>query len=374
MKTKIGIFGNGQLGAMLAEAAREFDAEIHFFADSPTKTCAGLGEQHLGSIYTPEDVAKFIKRCDVITFESENTDTTPLQAFDPSKFSPSLATIKICQDRLYEKQFVRKLNLKTAPFESVSNGNELHQAASSLGFRGILKTRTLGYDGKGQWRFCCPEDVAEICANVDWSSNRNGYIVEGFVEFKRELSIIGARSRDGSTAFLPVAENVHQHGMLIRSQPIGQSDAALQFRCESLLAAILKELDYCGTLAVELFDCDGDILVNELAPRVHNSGHWSIEGYTHSQFQLHIAAILGKELHAPVPKGFSCMYNVIGNHLNSVELSLHSNIFLHDYHKESRKNRKLGHVTVVTANEREMMDTCRSIESAIASSKCLPVK
>ncbi len=358
---------------MLAEAALDFDVEVHFFAETSTATCEGLGTQHLGSIHSPDDVARFVAACDLFTFESENTDVSQLKNFAKDHFHPSLQTIEICQDRLKEKTFVQSVQLKTAPFRNITSAQDLLAAAEQLAYQGILKTRTLGYDGKGQWRFNSKQDINEIFKSVDFSAHC-GYIVEGFVKFDRELSIIGARSQDGSVAFLPVAENVHSHGMLLHSRPIGDRDPSLQTTCQRIAATLLNQLNYVGTLAVELFDCGGEILINELAPRVHNSGHWSIEGFSQNQFQLHIAALLGMALHKPQSYGMSWMHNVIGNHLNDEKFHNAKNIFVHDYKKTARKNRKLGHVTVVANSDIELNEATQLVTRAVADCGGLPQK
>ena len=247
------------------------------------------------------------------------------------------------QDRLNEKTLFEKLGIPLTDFASVNSAAELDSAVRKLGLPGVLKTRRLGYDGKGQWVLRSENDIAEL--KRDFPSTP--LILEKFVRFTRELSILAVRGRSGEMVFYPLVENRHRGGILRLSlAPAPQLSLPLQQEAENAARRILEALDYVGVLAVELFECDGHLLANEIAPRVHNSGHWSIEGAVTSQFENHLRGVAGLPLGKTQMLGHSAMLNLIGEVPEPGELLAVPDTHLHLYGKALRAGRKVGHVTV----------------------------
>lgn len=358
---RVGVLGNGQLGAMLSEAGRALDISVEFLADSPTTTCEGFGTQRIISGDRALSIAEFAKGVDVLTYESENVPMLSLRLVPEDKLLPNRFALFNAQDRLLEKQLCQKLNLSTAPFAPVHDFVELENAIKTLSYPCILKTRTLGYDGKGQWRLNSATDLAGLRNSIDW--NASTYILEGFVRFERELSVIGTRDQSGNLEVYPITENVHQDGILRKSQTRLNDPA--QPASTTILRRIAEHLNYIGTLAVELFQSGDQIRVNELAPRVHNSGHWTIEGAQTSQFENHLRAICGLRLGAAKEKSDTVMFNVVGEHIDTIGINNIPGVYIHDYRKSARPGRKLGHVTIVESETANFHDAVALVEALV---------
>ena len=336
---RVGVLGAGQLALMLAEAATRLQVEL-VCAGQPGDCAAAVAEVVAVDLGDPLAVGQFARRVDVVTIESENIESRVLQGLP---LAPNAEAIATAQDRLLEKRFFASCGIGCAPFLPVDSAEELERAVHQLGLPAILKTRRMGYDGKGQVRLRSSGDVAGAFAEL----GSVPCVLEGMVRFDAEVSLIAARGRDGETVFYPLVENVHRDGILRRSS-VPFAGAGLQAEAESYLRRVLESLDYVGVLAVEFFVVGGRLLANEMAPRVHNSGHWTIEGAATSQFENHLRAITGMPLGstASVP---TVMLNCIGTMPEAEETpGLHR----HDYGKAARPGRKVGHLTL-PAGEQE---------------------
>jgi 5-(carboxyamino)imidazole ribonucleotide synthase len=348
---KIGIIGAGQLGRMLALAGYPLGQRFVFVDADPEAPGAQVGRIIHGRFDDPAALAALAASVDVVTFDVENVPQQAAEAVAAKvPFFPQPAALGAGQDRLDEKRLFNSLGIPTAPFAAVDSQQTLLQAAREIGLPAILKTRRLGYDGRGQHRIRTEADLDgafEALGGVP-------AILEGFVEFERELSLIGVRGRDGATACWPLAENVHVEGIL-RETRAPWEDPAAQAEAERHLGALLGHFDYVGVLTVEFFQAGGRLLANEMAPRVHNSGHWTIEGAVTSQFENHVRAILGLPLGSTAAAGHAGMVNFIGRLPSLAEALAIEGAHYHDYGKFARPNRKLGHGTVVrtTAAERD---------------------
>jgi len=348
---KIGIIGAGQLGRMLALAGYPLGQRFVFVDADSDAPGAQVGRIIHGRFDDTAALAALAASVDVVTFDVENVPQEAAEAVAAKvPFYPPPAALGAGQDRLDEKRLFRSLGIPTAPFAPVDSQEMLLDAAAQVGLPAILKTRRLGYDGRGQLRLRTPADLEGAFATLGGVPA----ILEGFVSFERELSLIGVRGRDGQTAFWPLAKNRHVEGIL-RESRAPWDDAPAQAEAEQYLRALLDRFDYVGVLTVEFFHADGRLLANEMAPRVHNSGHWTIEGSVTSQFENHVRAILGLPLGSTAVTGHAGMVNFIGSLPPLAEALAIEGAHFHDYGKTARPNRKLGHCTVVraTPNERD---------------------
>ena len=340
----IGILGGGQLGRMLSVAASRLGFKCHIYEPGAAPPAAQVAHALTTAPY--EDAAAlsaFAASVDVVTYEFENIPTAALDLLEEAvPVRPGREALRVSQDRLTEKEFLRGLGLATAPFASVASEGEMQQAIARIGAPAILKTRRFGYDGKGQVRVDSAAEAGSAWAQLDPAPA----ILEGFVAFSHEISVIGARGMDGRVACFDPGENVHKGGILhtttvpARLSPAQRSDAVL------IAARILNALDYVGVLGVELFVTADGLVVNEIAPRVHNSGHWTQQGCTIDQFEQHIRAIAGWPLgdgsrHADVE-----MTNLIGDDVARIpRIAADGRSAIHLYGKaEARPGRKMGHV------------------------------
>ena len=346
---KVAIIGAGQLGRMLALAGYPLGIRCEFY-DRAADTPGG----QVGPIVTGEfdDVARLAAlagRADVVTFDWENV---PVASLEPlvrlAPVYPQPAALAVAQDRLLEKTLFRDLGIPTPPFAPVDLRQDLEAAVARIGLPGILKTRRFGYDGKGQARIRTRADVATA-----WTAlGGEPLIYEGFVRFSREVSLIGARSTRGERVYYPLADNVHEHGILALTRAPVRAPA-LQRSAERHMRAIFDRFGYVGVLTIEFFVEGGRLVANEMAPRVHNSGHWTIEGAETSQFENHLRAILGLPLGPTAARGFAAMRNFVGRMPDRARALAVPGLHLHDYGKtEARPGRKLGHATVVAASAR----------------------
>jgi 5-(carboxyamino)imidazole ribonucleotide synthase len=340
---KIGIIGAGQLGRMLALAGYPLGQRFVFVDADEDAPGAQVGRMIHGRFDDRAALAALAASVDVVTFDVENVPQEAAEAVAAMvPFYPPPAALGAGQDRYDEKQLFRALGIPTAPFERVDSQQALVSAARQIGFPSILKTRRLGYDGRGQRRLQSEADLAGAFDELGGVPA----ILEGFVDFSRELSLIGVRGRDGRTAFWPLAENVHVDGML-RETRAPWDDPAVQGEAERHVGALLERFEYVGVLTVEFFQAGGVLLANEMAPRVHNSGHWTIEGAETSQFENHVRAIIGLPLGSTAPTGHAGMVNFIGRLPPLADALEIEGAHFHDYGKTARPGRKLGHCTVV---------------------------
>jgi 5-(carboxyamino)imidazole ribonucleotide synthase len=344
----IGILGGGQLGYMLALAG--YPLGLHFrFLDPSPEAPVGRIAQRVTADYTDEAaLEKFSSGLELVTYEFENV---PVEA---AKFLaervpvyPPPAALEAAQDRLNEKGLFGKLGIATTEFAAVSNTRELDAAVKTIGLPAVLKTSRMGYDGKGQWILRTAEDVAKAKSELPDVQ----LILERFVPFTRELSVLAVRSRSGEIAYYPLVENHHRGGILRLSlAPAPRLEPQIQRAAEDAARRILESLKYAGILAIEFFEFEGRLLANEMAPRVHNSGHWTIEGAITSQFENHLRAVLGLPLGSTGAAGHCAMLNLIGELPESPEVLAVPDAHLHLYGKSPRPGRKLGHVTLRAAS------------------------
>lgn len=339
---KIGIIGAGQLGRMLALAGYPLGLRFVFLDQSSDAPGGQVGQIIPGAFDDAAKLAELAKQVDVVTFDVENV---PVEAVEPiaarKPFLPPVAALGASQDRLDEKTLFRQLKIPTPPFAAVDSLADLHAAVEKIGLPGVLKTRRLGYDGRGQFYLRKAADI-----EAAWQTLGSvPLIYEGFVNFSREVSIIGVRSTRGETLFYPLSANTHSQGIL-RYSIAPYRNASLQKQAETYMRRLLKHLDYAGVLTIEFFVRGGKLIANEMAPRVHNSGHWTIEGAQTSQFENHVRAILGLPLGSTRAKGHSAMLNFIGSIPELGNILRVSGVHFHSYGKEPRPNRKLGHCTI----------------------------
>ena len=347
----IGIIGGGQLGRMLALAAARLGLKALIYNDAPNAPAFQVTPLQLAAPYDDRATLSGLANvCDVVTFEFENLPADAIAFLaDQVPVRPGAAALATTQDRFTEKSFVAGLGLKTAPFFAVATPDEARAALEKLNGRAIIKTRRFGYDGKGQAKVANAEEAVRAMA----SFNGAPCILEGFVDFAFEASVVAARGADGSFAAYDPPENVHEHHILRRSTVPSRLTAAQALEAKAIARKIADALDYVGVLAVELFvAADGSLLVNEIAPRVHNTGHWTLEACACSQFEQHIRAVAGWPLGDPTRHADAVMENVIGEEAHAWE-SLARSGALHLYgKKDAMPGRKMGHVTRLTPKSR----------------------
>ncbi|MGN6321422.1 MAG: 5-(carboxyamino)imidazole ribonucleotide synthase [Dyella sp.] len=360
----LGILGGGQLARMLAIAAAPLGVKT-LVVDSAPDACAGQVAPLRVADWTDYDaLAKFAAEVDVVTFDFENVpaDTAHWLAERAAVF-PNPRALAVGQDRLAEKTLFRECGLHTPAFEAVDTREDLDRALTKIGAPAILKTRRLGYDGKGQFRIKHLKDADAAWAAL--GSNAHGLILEAFVPFERELSVLAVRTRDGDFRVWPLTQNWHTDGVLSLSLAPAPDVGALQSRAEALARTLAERLDYVGVFALELFVKDGDLLGNEMAPRVHNSGHWTIEGAIASQFENHVRAVLGLPLGDTAARGLSAMFNWIGELPDAVPVMATVDGHWHDYGKQSRPGRKVGHATVCATDAKVLAARIGEIARAL---------
>ena len=343
----IGILGGGQLGRMLSVAAARLGFRTHIFEPGANPPAADVAHSITTASYDDvEALAAFAKACDVVTFEFENIPTAALDVIESiTPIHPNREALRTSQDRLIEKTFLKNLGLKVAPFADIASANDLKAALETIGAPSILKTRRFGYDGKGQSRLRSVDDAASALADMA----EHPAVLEGFVEFSAEVSVIGARSATGEVACYDPGENVHRDGILHTTTVPARLTASQRMDAVLLAANILNSLDYVGVMGVELFVTPQGFIVNEIAPRVHNSGHWTQNGCTVDQFEQHIRAVAGWPLGDGSRYADVVMENLIGDDMNRVpELVKNRDTALHLYGKADVKpGRKMGHINIV---------------------------
>ena len=344
--TTIGILGGGQLGRMLSVAASRLGLKTHIFEPGANPPAAHVADAVTTASYDDRAaLTAFAQSVDVITYEFENIPTSALDLLETLRpIYPGRQALATSQDRLTEKNFLQSLGLQTAPFATVDNAADLDAAIASIGTPAIMKTRTMGYDGKGQARIMSPDDAAQALADMAGAPA----ILEGFVNFSHEVSIIGARSADGAVSCFDPGENVHVDGILRTTTVPAKLSRSQRTDAVLIAARILNELDYVGVMGVELFVTPQGLIVNEIAPRVHNSGHWTQNGCTIDQFEQHIRAVAGWPLGDGSRHSDVIMENLIGDDMDRLPELAKTTAALHLYGKADVKTgRKMGHVNHV---------------------------
>jgi 5-(carboxyamino)imidazole ribonucleotide synthase len=393
---KIGILGGGQLARMLALAGYPLGLEFRVLEPDQEAPAGPLAEQIAAPYDSPPDLERFAAGLAAVTYEFENVPVEAARLLEArAPVYPPPRALEVSQDRLEEKRCFQRLGIPTPPFAAVDTRADLDAAVGQIGLPAVLKTRRFGYDGKGQAVLRAPADIGPA-----WAALGGGpLILEGFVPFARELSVLAVRGRDGATVCYPLVENEHRTGILRRSvAPAPGLDPALQARAEQYARSVLDELGYVGLLAIELFLVDerpttndqrpgpaaGDegrrtedegraptpspqwaLVANEMAPRVHNSGHWTIEGAETSQFENHLRAVAGLPLGSAAPRGHAAMLNLVGATPDPAELLALPGVHLHLYGKAPRPRRKLGHITLRADSAEELRALLERVEPLV---------
>ncbi|HEU5014059.1 MAG TPA: 5-(carboxyamino)imidazole ribonucleotide synthase [Roseiflexaceae bacterium] len=383
----IGILGGGQLGRMLALAGYPLGARFRCLDPAPNGPMSHTAEQIVGNYDDADALRRFAEGLDVVTYEFENVpvETARRLARHVPVYPPPEA-LEAAQDRLVEKQFFQGLGIPTPPFMPVGSRADLEAAVAEIGLPAVLKTRRMGYDGKGQAVLRAEADV-----EAAWQALGGApLILEGFVPFVREVSVLAVRGRDGATAFYPLVENHHRTGILRLSlAPAPNLLPELQAHAEDYATRVLEALNYVGVLAIEFFEVgDGRrttndeqssssdsssfathhsprLLANEMAPRVHNSGHWTIEGAETSQFANHVRAVAGLPLGSTALLGYAAMVNLIGTVPDAAGVLRVPGAHLHLYGKAPRPGRKLGHVTLRADDQHILMERVAAVEALL---------
>jgi len=348
---KIGILGAGQLAQMLALAGIPLGYRFVFYDPTPDCCAAAVGE-HIQEHYDNwQALQAFAESVDIVTFEFENVPVETVNFIEKHRtVYPKANSLEATQDRLVEKQLFARLGIPTAQFHDISSRADLDQAADSLGYPLLLKSRTGGYDGKGQIMIESQDQLDSTWLEI----NGQPFIAEQWVSFSREVSIIAVRSQNGDCEFYDLVENQHRQGILRTS--FNRPDDPLSANAQEYIQTLMNELDYCGVLTLELFQVGDQLVVNEFAPRVHNSGHWTIEGAVASQFENHLRAVLNLPLGATTHVAYSSMINFIAQMPAASELLNFAGTHYHQYGKQPKPGRKLGHLTIC-AEQPETLET-----------------
>jgi 5-(carboxyamino)imidazole ribonucleotide synthase len=358
---RIGILGGGQLGRMLGLAGIPLGLSFVFLDPAPDACAAATGEliqAGFSDTGAARDLAALI---DVVTFDFENVpETTARALLEICPLYPGPNALGASQDRVSENELLSGLGIQVPPYFKVSSRTDLLAGLDALGYPAVLKTRRLGYDGKGQAVLRDPEDLERAWQRLGDSE----LILESFVPFDLECSMVAVRALNGDTRIWPLIRNVHSSGILMLSLP-GVFDQTLQSKAEVMMRTLLEHLDYTGVLTMEFFLLDGELLVNEFAPRVHNSGHWTIDGASCSQFENHLRAVAGLPLGETEMTGCSIMFNWIGEMPDQVKAMAIPGLHWHDYGKAPRPGRKIGHATL-TAETMEQLKVTASRLAGIA--------
>jgi len=352
----VGILGAGQLARMIALAGYPLGLDF-IFLDPSADACANkLGEHLHGDYNDPRLLAELAERADVVTYEFENVpaDVAEFLAAHTRVYPPAQA-LAVAQDRLVEKNFLNTLAIPTPAYAAIDSLEQLEQVMPAIGYPAVLKSRTQGYDGKGQSILKSADDLPAAWSLLDGVPA----IVEAFVSFSREVSIIAARNVSGELVFYPLSENCHRGGILRVAE--SKTDDPLQQQAEIYISRLMTALDYVGVLALELFAVNGELIANEIAPRVHNSGHWSIEGAQTSQFENHLRAILDLPLGSTAAVGKAAMVNFIGGLPTTKQVLTIPGAHLHLYDKEPRKGRKIAHATVRVDSAEQLADAIEKL-------------
>lgn len=343
----IGIIGGGQLGRMMAISARQMGYRVAVLEPSVDSPLGQIADTQLNAAYDDKvALTELLEKSDVVTYEFENVPYAAIRELGPLGHLPQgPMPLIVTSHRLREKLAIEEAGYKVAPFWAVMSKDELKYAVKKIGYPCILKTSSGGYDGKGQWVLRSDADLPEVFE----IANDNEYVLEGFMNFSKEVSVIVTRSVNGDTCVFPVTENEHVNQILHVSIAPARIDDSLREEAESVAMGLIEKLDFVGTLAIEMFVTDDGIVINEMAPRPHNSGHWTIDGCTISQFEQHVRAVCGLPLVKPEVRGYAVMVNLLGQHVDyALELwqkPKFSDGSLHLYGKEEMKrDRKVGHI------------------------------
>ncbi|MGY1459543.1 MULTISPECIES: 5-(carboxyamino)imidazole ribonucleotide synthase [unclassified Luteimonas] len=364
--TTVGILGGGQLARMMALAGAPLGLRFSVM-DTSTEACAGqFAPLVVGDYRDGAALAEFASGIDIATFDFENVPAESAQWLSERvPMFPNPRALGTSQDRLAEKTLFGELGIPVPGYVAVDTREDLDAAVAKLGTPCILKTRRLGYDGKGQFRIRAAGDAGAAWEALGTQAGAGGLILEAFVPFERELSVVAVRARDGEFRTWPLTENWHVDGVLSASLAPARVAPELEACAVGYARALAEALDYVGVFALELFCRDGVLLANELAPRVHNSGHWSIEGAETSQFDNHLRAVLGLPLGATRALGRACMLNWIGEMPSPGPVLAEAGGHWHDYGKAARPGRKVGHATLRADSDEDLAGALERVGAAL---------
>jgi 5-(carboxyamino)imidazole ribonucleotide synthase len=350
---KIGILGGGQLARMLALSGYPLGAQFVVLDPTPNACAAAVSAQILGDYDDINKLELLAAQADIVTYEFENVPADGVKYLAAGKMPvyPPPQALAVSRDRLSEKTLFGDLGIPTPKFAAVGCLDDLKKAVREIGLPAVLKSRTMGYDGKGQVVIKSENDIE----NAWKKAGKVECILEKFVAFTRELSIIAVRSRSAEVLFYPLGENTHSGGILRHNLVANGFDDPMQKIAEDYSRRLLDHFEYVGVLSLELFDIDGVLMANEIAPRVHNTGHWTIEGAETSQFENHIRAIMGLPLGDTSPIGYSAMVNFIGTIPSAESVLAIKGAHYHSYAKEGKPGRKIGHATLRCDKKSEML-------------------
>lgn len=360
----VGILGGGQLARMLALSGAPLGLRF-LVLDNVSDACAvQFVPMVVGDYRDERALEEFASKVDVATFDFENVPSESAQWLaERIPVFPSPRALAIAQDRLAEKNLFRELGISVAPFANIVSREDLQAAIEHIGTPCILKTRRLGYDGKGQFRIKTQDDINSAWDALGGQADKVGLILEGFVAFQREISVVAVRGRDGEFRAWPLTENWHENGVLSASLAPASDCDGLRDTALTYARRVAESLDYVGVFALELFLKDGELFANEMAPRVHNSGHWTIEGAETSQFENHLRAVLGLPLGSTAAIGTSCMLNWIGEMPSATPVLKNAHGHWHDYGKLPREGRKVGHATLRADSQSELFEALKQVGS-----------
>ena len=362
----VGILGGGQLARMMALAGAPLGLRFVVF-DPAADACAGqVAPLQVGSFDDTEALAEFAAKVDVITFDFENVPAASAHWLAERKpVFPNPAALAVAQDRLSEKTLFQELGIALPAFADIRSRDELAAKAAEFGMPCILKTRRLGYDGKGQFRIRDAADIDTAWQTLGAQVDKTGLILEGFVAFEREVSVVAVRGRDGEFRAWPLTANWHVDGVLSASLAPASLSAEQQATAIAYARRVAERLEYVGVFALELF-CRGDaLLANEMAPRVHNSGHWTSDGAETSQFENHIRAVLGMPLGDTRMLGHACMLNWLGQMPDAKPVLAEAAGHWHDYGKQAREGRKVGHANLRDDAPAALADALQRVGEAL---------
>lgn len=356
---KIGVLGGGQLGRMMALAGLPLNLEFCFWDDAAEPCAAPLGR-----VYKSAELDQFIAAADLVTYEFENVPLAIAQQVAAAKpLHPSVEALRISQHRIREKSTFLALGIPTPNFAEINSPAELTAAVAKVGIPCVIKTATQGYDGKGQWVIRSEADLS----GVDFSNTP--LIAEQFIQFERELSLVGVKSTSGELAFYPLVENAHENGILRSTiAPAPHIDPELEKTAQQHLTKLFEKLGYAGVLTLELFQTKTGLIANEMAPRVHNSGHWTMDGAVTSQFENHLRAILGLPLGQTQPHQVAGMVNILGDTPAVEAIFQVPGARLHLYGKSAKKNRKIGHINLTARDYAELTQRMQTLLTLTAES------
>jgi 5-(carboxyamino)imidazole ribonucleotide synthase len=359
---KIGILGGGQLARMFAESSKNLGVEIICIDPDPNASASHVMKVHQCVLSDIRRIRKIFADVDCITYETENLSYNQTRQLSQiHQVHPPINALKLTQDRLLEKQLLTSLHIPTTEFYPVNSEKSLKKAAELVGFPCILKTRRNGYDGKGQIKLNNSADI-----NPSWNAMQSkDLILEKFINFDFEVSLISVRSKTGEIKFYPLTRNIHEHGIL-KSSEAPFINQKLEKEAHHYATIMLEKLNYIGVMTIEFFCINNTLLANEIAPRVHNSGHWTIEGAKTSQFENHLRAIVGLPLGDTNATCYSMMFNCIGEEpVNISRILKTDNVHYHSYNKTARKNRKLGHLTICTESKEKFDSEFKALVSEV---------